>query len=156
MYDFDRWCLTPWQNACPSYVLCVQFSTRFSRGIIAAATSVLVVVDTNFVSMCSHHSNAVWPQWQHQHNCNKQEEAHEWPVWPRRPNGPWIGLSQKKEPLPIAWTKTWIGNDGKKSRIFHFTMGSAVDFQNEGVRRLTVNAVYWNCHPKNNRIIGTA
>ena len=49
----------------------------------------------------------------------------------------------KKEPLPIAWTKTWTGNKGRKSRIFHFTMGSAVDFSNEGVRRMTVNAVYW-------------
>ena len=49
----------------------------------------------------------------------------------------------KKEPLPVAWTKTWTGNQGKVSRIFHFTMGSAVDFQNTGVRRLTVNAVFW-------------
>lgn len=49
----------------------------------------------------------------------------------------------EKEPLPIAWTKTWIGNAGLASNIFHFTMGSAEDFQNEGVRRLTINAVYW-------------
>jgi hypothetical protein len=48
-----------------------------------------------------------------------------------------------KEPLPIAWTKTWTGNQGRSSRIFHFTMGSAEDFQNAGVRRLTINAVYW-------------
>ena len=48
-----------------------------------------------------------------------------------------------KEPLPIAWTKTWTGNEGKASRIFHFTMGSAEDFANAGVRRLTINAVYW-------------
>lgn len=48
-----------------------------------------------------------------------------------------------KEPLPIAWTKTWTGNHGHQSRIFHFTMGSAEDFENAGVRRLTVNAVYW-------------
>ena len=48
-----------------------------------------------------------------------------------------------KEPLPIAWTKTWTGNKGLPTRIFHFTMGSAKDFENAGVRRLTVNAVYW-------------
>ncbi|MDP6735967.1 MAG: ThuA domain-containing protein [Nitrospinaceae bacterium] len=48
-----------------------------------------------------------------------------------------------KEPLPVAWTKTWTGNKGRGSRVFHFTMGSAVDFENEGVRRMTVNAVYW-------------
>lgn len=51
--------------------------------------------------------------------------------------------NDKKEPLPVAWVKTWRGNAGKESRIFHFTMGSAEDFANAGVRRLTVNAVYW-------------
>jgi hypothetical protein len=49
----------------------------------------------------------------------------------------------KKEPLPVAWTKTWTGNKGLESRIFHFTMGSARDLENDGVRRMTVNAVYW-------------
>ena len=49
----------------------------------------------------------------------------------------------KKEPLPVAWTKTWVGNLGHRSKILHFTMGSAEDFENEGVRRLTVNGVYW-------------
>jgi hypothetical protein len=51
--------------------------------------------------------------------------------------------NQEKKPLPIAWTKTWTGSSGRPARIFHFTMGSAEDFQNAGVRRLTVNAVYW-------------
>lgn len=51
--------------------------------------------------------------------------------------------NKKKEALPVAWTKVWTGNQGKSTRIFHFTMGSAEDFTNEGVRRLTVNAVYW-------------
>ena len=48
-----------------------------------------------------------------------------------------------KEPLPVAWTKTWRGNQERETRIFHFTMGSAEDFENEGVRRLTINGVYW-------------
>ena len=51
--------------------------------------------------------------------------------------------NEKKEALPIAWTKTWVGNRGLPSPIFHFTMGSAKDFENEGVRRLTINALYW-------------
>ncbi|PHS00311.1 MAG: hypothetical protein COA78_24115 [Blastopirellula sp.] len=51
--------------------------------------------------------------------------------------------NEKKEPLPVGWTKTWTGNKGLPSKIFHFTMGSAEDFENAGVRRLTVNAVYW-------------
>lgn len=48
-----------------------------------------------------------------------------------------------KVALPIAWTKTWTGNNGKASPILHFTMGSAKDFENEGVRRVTINGVYW-------------
>ncbi len=45
--------------------------------------------------------------------------------------------------LPVAWVKTWIGNTGKTARVFNTTMGSAEDFENEGLRRLTVNAIYW-------------
>jgi hypothetical protein len=48
-----------------------------------------------------------------------------------------------KEPLPVAWTKTWTGNRGLTARVFHLTMGSGADFENEGVRRLAVNAAYW-------------
>jgi hypothetical protein len=46
-------------------------------------------------------------------------------------------------PLPVAWVKTWTGNTGHSARVFHTTMGSAQDFQSEGLRRLTVNAAYW-------------
>ena len=45
--------------------------------------------------------------------------------------------------MPIMWTKTWTGNKGLASPILHLTMGSAKDFENEGVRRVTVNGVYW-------------
>ena len=46
-------------------------------------------------------------------------------------------------PLPVAWVKTWTGNTGKTARVFHVTMGSAQDYQSEGLRRLTLNAAYW-------------
>lgn len=49
----------------------------------------------------------------------------------------------EKEPLPVAWTKTWTGSTGKTARVFHLTMGSATDFQSADLRRLTVNAAYW-------------
>jgi hypothetical protein len=49
----------------------------------------------------------------------------------------------EKVVLPIAWTKNWTGNQGKASPILHFTMGSAMDFENEGVRRVTINGAYW-------------
>jgi len=49
-------------------------------------------------------------------------------------------------PLPVAWVKTWTGNAEHSARVFHVTMGSAQDFQSEGLRRLTVNAAYWCLH----------
>jgi hypothetical protein len=45
--------------------------------------------------------------------------------------------------LPVAWVKTWTNDKGKTARVFHTTMGSAEDYQNAGLRRLTVNAAYW-------------
>jgi hypothetical protein len=45
--------------------------------------------------------------------------------------------------MPIAWTKTFKGDQGKTSRVFTSTMGSSQDFENEAFRRLLVNAVYW-------------
>ncbi len=46
----------------------------------------------------------------------------------------------------MAWVKSWTGNKGKAARVFHTTMGSARDYQNAGLRRLTINAVYWCLH----------
>ena len=73
--------------------------------------------------------------------------------------------NKEKEPLPIAWVKEFDrksfkeakpealeaklpntqshDDQAKSSRIFHFTMGSARDFESEGVRRITLNALYW-------------
>jgi hypothetical protein len=48
-----------------------------------------------------------------------------------------------KPPLPIAWTRTYTGAAGKPARVFVTTMGHGGDFQNEGVRRMLVNACYW-------------
>jgi type 1 glutamine amidotransferase len=43
-----------------------------------------------------------------------------------------------KRMMPIAWVKTY-----KAARVFDTTMGHAGDFQNEGFRRMVVNACYW-------------
>jgi hypothetical protein len=62
---------------------------------------------------------------------------------------PLVGLSPddqpdtEKPPLPIAWTKTYIGTTGKSARVFTTTMGYGEDFKEEGVRRMLVNACYW-------------
>ncbi len=45
--------------------------------------------------------------------------------------------------LPVAWVKTWTGAQGQTARVFHTTMGSAEDYRNAGLRRLTVNGIYW-------------
>src|SRR5262249_16036386 len=48
-----------------------------------------------------------------------------------------------RELVPVAWIKTHIGPSGKIARIFATTMGHAGDLQNEGFRRLLVNACFW-------------
>ena len=44
---------------------------------------------------------------------------------------------------PVAWVKTYTGDSGKGDRVFMTTMGHALDFTNEGFRRMMVNACYW-------------
>jgi len=59
------------------------------------------------------------------------------------------GMNPKDEPnpekelVPVAWTKTYTGRQGKASRVFTTTMGHAGDLKSEGFRRLLVNACYW-------------
>jgi len=45
--------------------------------------------------------------------------------------------------MPIAWTKSYETESGKKGRVFTTTMGASQDFESEGLRRLLVNASYW-------------
>ncbi|HID56266.1 TPA: hypothetical protein EYP37_07040, partial [Candidatus Poribacteria bacterium] len=45
--------------------------------------------------------------------------------------------------MPLAWIKTYTGEQGRSSRVFCTTIGASVDLLNEGVRRLIVNACYW-------------
>ncbi len=51
---------------------------------------------------------------------------------------------KKNDPMmPVAWTKTYEGSDGKTGRVFTTTMGASQDLRSEGLRRLLVNACYW-------------
>ena len=45
--------------------------------------------------------------------------------------------------MPMVWTRLYTSPGGKTSKIITSTMGCGVDFQNEGLRRLVVNACYW-------------
>jgi hypothetical protein len=51
---------------------------------------------------------------------------------------------KKNDPmLQVAWTNSYIGAAGQTARIFTTTLASADGFENEGLRRLIVNATYW-------------
>ena len=45
--------------------------------------------------------------------------------------------------MPVVWTRQHVNEAGRTNRIVTSTLGSATDFENEGLRRLFVNAVYW-------------
>jgi hypothetical protein len=50
----------------------------------------------------------------------------------------------KNNPLmSLAWTRHYNDDAGQSARIFATTAGAAVDLENEGLRRLIVNACYW-------------
>jgi hypothetical protein len=48
--------------------------------------------------------------------------------------------------MPVAWARERKTEYGKDYRVLCTTMGSSTDLQNEGLRRLIVNAVYWGLH----------
>ena len=45
--------------------------------------------------------------------------------------------------MPLVWLRDYTGAQGKMSKTLTTTMGAAVDLENEGLRRLLVNACYW-------------
>jgi hypothetical protein len=53
-------------------------------------------------------------------------------------------VGPKNEPLmPLIWVREYKSESGKVSKIVATTAGAAVDLQNEGLRRLIVNACFW-------------
>ncbi len=54
------------------------------------------------------------------------------------------GVQRINEPaMPIAWTREVENEAGTTNKVFTTTMGAATDLQNEGLRRLVVNGLYW-------------
>jgi Trehalose utilisation len=45
--------------------------------------------------------------------------------------------------MPVAWIRGFTGKSGRTGRVFTTTMGSSVDLESEGLRRLLLNAAYW-------------
>jgi hypothetical protein len=50
----------------------------------------------------------------------------------------------KNDPMvPVVWLRQFKGDSGHVSQVVTTTMGASVDLENEGLRRLLVNACYW-------------
>lgn len=51
---------------------------------------------------------------------------------------------EKNNPMqPIAWTRLVENEKGNTNRVFMCTMGAAIDLQEESLRRLIANAIFW-------------
>ena len=48
-----------------------------------------------------------------------------------------------KKPMPGAWVRTYKSGSGKEGRVFASTYGASGDLENDGFRRMLVNASYW-------------
>ncbi len=59
------------------------------------------------------------------------------------PNDPPASGSVNDPMMPLVWTREYVGKAGKPSRVTATTMGASVDLENEGLRRLLVNAIYF-------------
>ncbi len=44
---------------------------------------------------------------------------------------------------PVAWTKSYTGDQGRAGRVFFTTLGHPYDFKNENMRRLALNGIFW-------------
>lgn len=68
------------------------------------------------------------------------------PVLMGQPLQGWSAADQPvadKQPLPIAWTKSYTGTSGKMARIFTTTMGHGDAFKIADFRRMIANACLW-------------
>ncbi len=51
--------------------------------------------------------------------------------------------AKDKEPMPVAWYRTYASPSGKAGRVFATTHGASEDLLNEGFRRMAINACLW-------------
>jgi Trehalose utilisation len=69
-------------------------------------------------------------------------------VWGQVLNGmkrddPPVEGSKNNPLMPLVWIRAYTADSGKSSKILATTMGAAVDFEDEGLRRLLINGAYW-------------
>jgi len=60
-----------------------------------------------------------------------------------KPADPPVQGAKNNPMMPLVWLREYTGENGKTSKVVTTTMGAAVDLENEGLRRLLVNACYW-------------
>lgn len=60
-----------------------------------------------------------------------------------KPSDKPVAGKQNDPHMPVAWIKSYTGVQGKTSRTFTTTLGASQDLENEGLRRVLVNAAYW-------------
>jgi hypothetical protein len=60
-----------------------------------------------------------------------------------KPADPPVEGAKNNPMMPVVWVREYQDAGGKSSKIVTTTMGAAVDLENEGLRRLLVNACYW-------------
>ncbi len=60
-----------------------------------------------------------------------------------KPTDPPVEGGKNQPMMPLVWLRDYTGDKGKTCKVFTTTMGAAVDLENEGLRRLLVNAAYW-------------
>jgi len=61
----------------------------------------------------------------------------------QKPTDPAAKGAKNDPMMPVAWTNTYAVKDGKTGKSFATTTGCSQDMENEGYRRLLVNATYW-------------
>ncbi|HEX5223005.1 MAG TPA: ThuA domain-containing protein [Verrucomicrobiae bacterium] len=60
-----------------------------------------------------------------------------------KPTDPPLESPKNNPMMPLVWVRDYTSESGKTSKIVTTTMGSADDLENEGLRRLLVNACFW-------------
>lgn len=60
-----------------------------------------------------------------------------------KPTDPPLAGPKNSPMMPVVWLRNYTGETGKTDKIITTTMGASVDLENEGLRRLVVNACYW-------------
>lgn len=74
-------------------------------------------------------------------------------VYGQSTNGlsPDSSINLSKSIMPVAWIKSYQGENGTTGRVFASTIGASIDFKSEDLRRLFVNAAFW-CTGLENKI----